>query len=431
MSNNQQAYISRYNKEKYKMYQFRVKKSDSDLIWNEYGIALEQNGEHKKALTAYEKALSINPYFYQALFNKAVVLEKTGKENEAEDTYKEAIKANHHFEEAYNNLAGLLYKQGRTQEALENYRQVFVINPKNVLACFNLAIILEDTEDYQEAAGLCFNILSLDPTMQDAHIRLSSILPKWSALDKKEALRYAKAWCKHFPDNPLARQTLNALSGRINEEDLFTYTQNLYDAFADTYDQKMEELECKVPSLIKEKLSSLHFKNALEIGCGTGICGKMIAPFCDKITGIDFSQKMIEKAKETNVYSKLKVVDALDFLSQTKETFDLIVAADVFCYIGDLEKLFTEIKWHLKKDGYFVFSIEKSDKGSSFEINPFGRILHSKKYMEELISNNELTIKDKVEDEIRKEGKSHANGMIFVCQNLDLRKQVQSPLQDI
>lgn len=32
MSNNQQAYISRYNKEKYKMYQFRVKKSDEQLI---------------------------------------------------------------------------------------------------------------------------------------------------------------------------------------------------------------------------------------------------------------------------------------------------------------------------------------------------------------------------------------------------------------
>ena len=32
MSNNQQAYISRYNKEKYKSYPFRVKKSDVDLI---------------------------------------------------------------------------------------------------------------------------------------------------------------------------------------------------------------------------------------------------------------------------------------------------------------------------------------------------------------------------------------------------------------
>lgn len=32
MSNNQQAYITRYNKEKYKMYQFRVKKSDEQLI---------------------------------------------------------------------------------------------------------------------------------------------------------------------------------------------------------------------------------------------------------------------------------------------------------------------------------------------------------------------------------------------------------------
>ena len=32
MSSNQLNYISKYNKENYKMYQFRVKRSDNDLV---------------------------------------------------------------------------------------------------------------------------------------------------------------------------------------------------------------------------------------------------------------------------------------------------------------------------------------------------------------------------------------------------------------
>jgi len=32
MSTNQLNYISKYNKENYKMYQFRIKRSDQDLI---------------------------------------------------------------------------------------------------------------------------------------------------------------------------------------------------------------------------------------------------------------------------------------------------------------------------------------------------------------------------------------------------------------
>jgi len=391
-------------------------KNDSDLIWNEYGITLEQKNENEKALAAYEKALAINPYFYHALFNKAVVLEKMDRNDEAEKNYRDAIRANHNFEAAYNNLGALLYKLGRVQEALESYRQVFIINPKNAQSCFNLAVVLEDTEDYQEAAGLCFNILSLDPSMTAAHVRLATILPKWSYSNKKEALNYAKAWQKHFPDNPLARQTLNALSGKINEEDLFTYTQNFYDAFAETYDQKMNELECKVPDLIRQKLSDFSFKNALEIGCGTGLCGKILSNVCNKLTGIDFSEKMIEKAKQTKAYSTLKTIDALDFLLQTKETFDLIVAADVFCYIGEMNGLFSQVGKHLRKDGLFVFTIEKSDKENGFEINPFGRILHSRNYIKKLIDNNKLEIKDEEELEIRKEGSSHAKGIVFVCQ---------------
>lgn len=69
MSNNQANYISKYNKEKYKMYQFRIKKDDVKIIEkldnvsnrNNYILNLIQNDIEPNILTIKEIKQKIKP----------------------------------------------------------------------------------------------------------------------------------------------------------------------------------------------------------------------------------------------------------------------------------------------------------------------------------------------------------------------------------
>jgi ubiquinone/menaquinone biosynthesis C-methylase UbiE len=94
----------------------------------------------------------------------------------------------------------------------------------------------------------------------------------------------------------------------------------------------------------------------LEVGVGTG---KNIEYYPDSVavTAIDFSERMLEKAKEKakqfhkKVDLRLMDVQNLEF---TDETFDTIVTTCVFCSVPDPVKGLMEIQRVLKKDGRII-----------------------------------------------------------------------------
>lgn len=391
---------------------------DEALYWNDYGRLLAVKGRDEEALAAFDKAVLANRFSKEAYFNKGLVLEKMNRSDEAEQAYRDAIRCDHNFANAYNNLGALLYKTGRVNEALETYRQVFIIDPKHLEACFNLAVVLEDLEEYEEAAGLYFNVLSQKAYPEQVHVRLASLLPKWFAKGKneaKEAGRFAQGWVKHFPDHPLARHTLNAFTGQPDDDTLFSYVQTFYNAFADSYNDKMKELDCRVPSLIQSMLPAQTNLMILDLGCGTGACSSFLKPIAKKLIGVDASARMLEIARQTRDYDVLEQKDILDYLVHAKQKFDLIIAADVFCYMNKLDDIFKEVHQHLKTKGLFLFTVEAAPDKADYQITPFGRYLHHKGYIERLLSHLHFTWSIQ-EVDLRKEGTGRAKGYLVSAQ---------------
>lgn len=388
---------------------------DVALYQNAYGRILAVKGRNEEALAAFDKAILVNRFSDEAYFNKGLVLEKIGRLDEAEQAYRDAIRCHHDFANAYNNLGALLYKMGRVNEALETYRQVFIIDPKHMEACFNLAVALEDLEEYEEAAGLYFNVLSQKAYPEQVHIRLASLLPKWFIKGKKEAeeaLRFAQGWVKHFPDHPLARHTLNAFNGKPDDETVFSYVQTFYNAFADSYDDKMKELDCRVPAYIRSLLPPQTNLTVLDLGCGTGACSAFLKPIAERLIGVDASAQMVQKARSTGTYDALEQQDILDYLTHTKTKFDLIIAADVFCYLNKLDDIFKEVHHHLKANGLFLFTVEANLDKTDYQITPFGRYLHRKEYIERLLADLHFTWTLQ-EVPLRKEGADYAKGYLI------------------
>ena len=74
----------------------------------------------------------------------------------------------------------------------------------------------------------------------------------------------------------------------------------------------------------------------LDAGCGTGLCGPLVAPYARRLVGVDLSEGMLKQAAEKNVYDALVKAELTEYLGDHRDAFDLIVSADTLVYFGDL-----------------------------------------------------------------------------------------------
>jgi len=63
------------------------------MLWNNKGFVLFKMGSYPDALTAYNRAILIEPNYTVALMNKGDVLYQMGRYNEAVDAYKQALES--------------------------------------------------------------------------------------------------------------------------------------------------------------------------------------------------------------------------------------------------------------------------------------------------------------------------------------------------
>lgn len=134
--------------------------------------------------------------------------------------------------------------------------------------------------------------------------------------------------------------------------------QKAYNDWSETYDideNLTRDLDQKVT---REALADLHFNSILEIGCGTGKNTSFLAQIGTSVHAIDFSQRMIEKAKEKvqaeNVrFSMMDITQKWNFEDQA---FDLIVCNLVLEHIQDISFVFSEASRTLKETGGFFIN---------------------------------------------------------------------------
>jgi predicted TPR repeat methyltransferase len=99
---------------------------------------------------------------------------------------------------------------------------------------------------------------------------------------------------------------------------------------------------------------------------------------------------------------------------ENKTEYDLVLAADVFIYVGALEKLFAAIANTLKPGGLFAFSIEAEEEGDDFVLRSTGRYAHSIGYIRRLAEGSGLREVRLEESVLRMDKGQSINGYIVV-----------------
>jgi len=120
--------------------------------------------------------------------------------------------------------------------------------------------------------------------------------------------------------------------------------------------------------------------SVLDLGCGTGLCGPLFRPLAATLAGVDLSPAMIDKARRRGVYDRLEVGDLVTALRRAPGAADLLVAADVLVYVGDLAPVLSAAAAALRPGGLFAFSVEEHS-GAGFTLLPTRRYAHSAEYV--------------------------------------------------
>ena len=102
-----------------------------------------------QAIIDYNRALSINPEFLEALVNIGLIYLSKNKFDESIRWLKTAIILRPNFAESINNLGNTMQFAGKFAQAIKNYRRYLTLNPNSMIAHHNLGTALADAGDIE------------------------------------------------------------------------------------------------------------------------------------------------------------------------------------------------------------------------------------------------------------------------------------------
>lgn len=286
------------------------------------------------------------------------------------------------------NLGAVRLKLGRAEEALALLQEAVALDPANAEALGHCGTALAELGHPAQALQMFDRALAQDPQSAAVWRMRGSALQELGRRDAAaESFRRA---LQHGGDRELLEYYLAGLEGaQAPRQPPRAYVEALFDGYAPQFDSHLvQALRYDAPRVLGERLGAggRRHAHALDLGCGTGLCGRYLRPLADRLTGVDLSSQMLEKARGLGVYDELLQADIVEFLS-TAGSHDLVVAADVFVYVGALDEVFARIARRMPARGRFAFTVEES-VGPELELRPSLRYAHSEAGLRRLAAAN-------------------------------------------
>lgn len=383
---------------------------------------IEKN--HSSALDAYHQADSHQPNYYPIKINLANTYLEIENYVAAETYAKAALNLDSKSFLAHSILGNSLLGLDRIPEAIEALEKALQLDSKDAWLFNSLSQVYQKNNEISKALQAGWQAVQLSGKDDAQHINFGYLLYE-AAMENnlKDAIHFADLWLLGFPENKIALHMGNAIKNsstieRANDD----YLQSIFDVFAKDFDSVLQSLDYQTPEQIFGFLSEIYGKNThknlriLDAGCGTGLCGKYLKNYAGfhSLEGVDLSPKMLEVAKQKQIYNKLSCAELGAYLSQHKDAYDLIVSADVFTYFGDLKALFEKLDSSLKKGGRVIFSIsENALNNQDYFLHISGRFLHHYEYIVRLAEQQSLLLEKSSRVRLRAEGGQEVWGYII------------------
>lgn len=417
------------------------------------GVIYHQAGKQELAYTHISHAISLNSEAALFYNNLGEVCRALNLLEEAQACYAKALALQPELVEAHRNIGLTLLAQNKPDQAESYLRQVIQRHPNYLGGYWALLTALKDQNKQKDILSIC------DAGLEHNPLNLSLLHAKGHTLrtagQLEQSVEHYRQAIKHQPQAPelyrylaivlmqmgdtdatiaclqneirlcpdaSAQHLLASLQNITTDRAPAAYVSELFNTYADNFDQHLVgKLEYRTHALVAQTLrdalgSDAHGLNILDLGCGTGLFGEEIKDIKKSLTGIDLASKMIDRSRKRGIYDEVIVGDLLDYLAEVQPgQFDLVVATDVFVYMGDLLPVFRKTSRILQSGHRFAFSLEAvTDDVKEFVLRSSGRYQHNQTYINRLCAEFNFEVERFSGATIRKENNKPIAGYIYL-----------------
>jgi predicted TPR repeat methyltransferase len=383
------------------------------------GYALRDSGAGAAAETSFRTAISADPGNGEARGALADLLFELERWEEAAGHYRVAAGLEPSRADWQYGLAGAFTRIGDSAAALDVWSRLLTHRPDNAMAHRALARIHADTGQHAQAIEHFREALFLDSGDADTTVELANaLIASGDPLAAVEALQpllrrrpdlasgqlaLGRAWLElgerrkaitalhrcldAGPADPSAVQALiDRIEGDPTETMSHAYVRALFDRYAERFDEDLTiRLKYQAPQVLRAMVDRIPgivpgSMDVLDVGCGTGLAGVAFRSLAGRLHGSDLAPRMVEKARRRGVYDHLEVAELVGGIAKTPSAWDLVVAADVLVYVGDLVPVMDAATVGLRPGGLFCATVEQC-AGDSFVLGPSRRYAHSAAYI--------------------------------------------------
>jgi predicted TPR repeat methyltransferase len=141
-----------------------------------------------------------------------------------------------------------------------------------------------------------------------------------------------------------------------------SHLDRLYSARAANWDEKADRATGYrgaelVASMLARLSNGPEKLDIIDAGCGTGLVGSLIAHKAKRLTGVDASLPMLERARAKGLYQHLQHGDLVGFLQRQTAACDAITCAATLIHFGDLRPAFEAAASSLRDQGLFILTL--------------------------------------------------------------------------
>lgn len=344
-------------------------------------IALQRDAE---ALDAAGQALAVAPDDVQALAQRGLALNHLQRPQEAIAVLDRLVALAPQWPLAWLHHAQTLQLLGRLKAAVASYDRCLALDPQLGDAWGQRGGALKDLGDVQGA--------------------VASFEQAIAAGADAAFYAYCLAGSRPGPLPPPA-----APRG---------FVQRLFGAYAEGFDEHLVQgLGYRVP----QALAALpgpgrRWRSALDLGCGTGLCGEAFAGRVQRLVGLDLSSAMLARAAARGRYAELLQAELVEHLVQTPAQYELLLAADVFIYVGDLDPVLAAASRVLHPGGDLLFSLEAGDHVEPYRLQASLRYSHSAAALRAQAVRHGLVVQEVVPATLREEQRHPVAGWLVWLQ---------------
>ena len=394
--------------------------SDNALLVR--AIEAHKGGRFAEAEAGYRRVLRRRPTDADALNFLGMMRVQIGNLGEGLELLRRSVKSQPRNPHAWTNFGNALTASGALEEALKAFSTAAELAPTMAEAWFNRGICARRLKRAEEALECFRKAVEHGPGYAAAYEALARLLYRAGRLS--EAADTYRKWIECDPDNPIPRHMLAASTGEnvpARADD--AYLTEMFDAFADSFDENLQELGYRAPQLLATagaaKLGPRTDLDIFDAGCGTGLCGPLLEPMAGRLVGVDISPGMVEKARARAIYDELVVEELSTFMRRRPESADVIVSADTLVYFGALEEPLAAAYVCLRKGGLLAFTLERlePDTGAevAYRIEPHGRYSHQESYVRTVLTGAGFSAISIEGDTLRREGSRQVAGHVVLA----------------